>query len=491
MTSLEEKLKQRKLGALKRGVHRLGGEAGLAFNVHLVGVGKAGADVVAGALRALPREGLPMSALVVDVGDGDLAPVREAAAALPAGRADVQTLALAELGAAELASTFENYGRFLKLEYPMFPWALDGQGWLPAGKPLSEGGSLRRAYAKALYGRAYYDGDRPAAEAIRRFGRAISDEPAQSIVCVVFGMGGAGGGIVVDLARHLVNVALARQALVIGLGVMPCDGDAPRSSGGALYAALNEFDCLGDEGKNHGVVRTCGELFRNPFTAGLLLAPQQGVWAATGDLSATHAKVDAELVALLTGRGGANLMEALRMLNWVAAPSTQHSAARTPWGDKWIHLLGFADLAAPGVSGKGLRRSLGVLDAYRPEFVEIRVPSASLDAAETVAAAITEAFAPETPPQSVGEGVGSAQFVLPSLRKTDLAAFGPARAAYEAENADDRLLDHALLLEQGIVLSEPSQRMPGMTGAALRGGAGWIAVAMEALAGGESLQAAS
>jgi hypothetical protein len=480
----EERLKKRKLDALRRGVHRVG-EDSLAFNVHLVGVGKTGAAIVAGALRALQPSDLSMSALVIDVGGENLKDVREAADGLPPERAIVDVVELDPVGMDALKSTFEDYQTYLKLEYPLYPWELNGKGWFPAGevRPTTNGG-LRRSYAKALYGRSYYSGNRRLAEAIRKFGERIDDEHAQSIVAIVFAVGGGtGSGIVVDLARHLTNVALGRRALVVGLGIMPCDADLPQHRGGGLLATLNELDCFGDEAKNKGVVVSCGELFRNPFTAGLLLVPQQHAWQATRSLEKTHQRVNMEVVSLLTARGGTNLLETLRMLNWVAAPSTQHSAARTPWGNRWIHMFSFFDLAGGGISPSAdFRASLGILDSYKPEFIEVKVPSSAQDG---VVGVLESIFSPEVPPQAVGGGrESSAQFILPSIRKTDLSWYKAARDVYEQESWEEKLLDHSLLLEHGIVLSEPSSRMEGMAGASLHdGGKSWIAVPMNDLRG--------
>lgn len=483
--TLEERLKKRKLEALRRGVHRVGGEAVVPFNVHIIGIGKAGAAIVADVLRSLQPSDSPMTALVVDIGNEDLEDVRTAAAALPEGRADVDIISLDPISAEELSNTFQDYEKLLKLEYPMYPWTFDGKGWLPeSGDVQTAEGNFRRSYAKALYGRAYYDGERPLAAAIRRFGEHVNNESAQSIVCIAFGMGGGtGSGIVVDIARHLTNVVLGRQALVVGLGILPCDGDLSQHRGGGLFAALNEFDCLGDETKNKALVASCGELFRNPFTAGLLLVPQQHVWNATHDLAETHRRVDAEVTSLLTERGGANLLETLRMLNWVAAPSTQHSAARTPWGAKWIHMFGFSDLeGAAAPIGSGLRSSLGIRDTYKPEFIEVRVPSEQQNSVATAVAGIEAAFSPDVPPQVTGHGrLTSAQFVLPSIQKTDLSLFRTTLDAYSQEDRDEKILDHSLLLDQGILLSEPSDRIEGMAGASLGEGGSWIAVPMSAL----------
>lgn len=484
---MEAKLKKRKLDALRRGVHHVEADAELAFNVHLVGIGKAGSDIVAQSLKMMAPEGATISVLVVDLGDKASDAVRAAAAALPDGRVALDVVSLPPADADELETMFGAYETYLKLEYPFYPWTFDSKGWLPQGTRTDRpDGGVRRAYAKALYGRAYYGGTRPLMQALRRIGERVEREKAQSVVSVVFGLGGGtGSGVVVDLARHLTNVALGRRALVVGIGILPCDGDMPHHRDGALFATLNEFDCLGDEAKNKGVVVSCGELFRNPFTAGLLIVPQQHVWRATGDLAQTHRIVDTQVASLITARQGANLMETLRMLNWVAAPSTQHSAARTPWGEKWIHMFGFTgldDAAAPLEAE--FRDALGIARDYRPEFMEIRLATSENNEAAEIAGRLESVFNPEVSAQITGHGYeASAQFILPSLRKTDLAWFDTSAQIYDLESDDDRGLDHALLLDQGIVVSEPSNRMEGMSGAGLNGSQGWIAVPMHNLIG--------
>jgi hypothetical protein len=482
---LNDRLKRRKLDALRRGVHRVENGAALPFNVHLVGIGRAGSAVVVEALKSLQPSEYTMSALVIDADEVSLKAAQDAAEALPPGRAIVDIVALETGNAGDLKDTFHDYWNHLKLEYPLFPWTLDGEGWLPPNRSLrTPDGGLRRAYAKALYGKAYYHGERSVERALRRFSESVNQELAQSVVCVVFGMGGGtGSGIAVDLARHLTNVFLGRQALVVGLGIMPCEGDVSWHRSGSVYAALNEFDCLGDETKNNGVVKSCGELFRNPFTAGLLLIPQQHVWKATGSLAKTHQRVDAEIASLVTERGGGNLMESLRMLNWVAAPSTQHSAARTPWGAQWIHLFGFCDLDGGLVSpDPDFQTSLGIAETYHPEFIEVRMPSAEQNAAGAVVERLASNFCPDVPPAITGHGrEGSAQFVLPSVRKADLNWFKASKDSYNQQDLDEKILDHSLLLDQGIVLSEPSDRMEKMAGANICGSGGWIAISMEAL----------
>ena len=380
------------------------------------------------------------------------------------------------------------YREFLTLEYPLFRWNPDYEPWLPPTVELPQpGGHFKRAVAKAIYGKAYYGEPRTLERALRSFAAGVDAARAQAVVAVVFGIGGGtGSGIAVDLARHLSNGLFGRRVLVAGIGIAPCAGDPQEHTGGHLFPVLNELDCLGDEDKNRGVVQSCGDLYKNPFTAGFIMIPQQHVWEATRNLAETQRRVNQE-IASLAQRGGTNLWEMLRLLNWVAAPSTQHSAARTPWGPRWIHMLGFADAAGQPVAlGPDLPRQLGLLPGYAPEFIEMRVADAAGTDTAALASSVEKAFAPEVPPQVVEGGrEGSVQFILPRISKTALGWFHEARAAYDAEPQGERLLDHSLLLEQGVVLSEPSTRLEGMAGAGLWGSNSWVAVPLAALRGEE------
>ena len=462
MATMEERLAKRKLDALKRGIHRVNIDQAVPFSINILGVGRLGADIVAAVLRDAGESGPAVSALVIDVGDGEgLAELRTLVSATPASRANVEIVSLPTSSIADLAPTMADYGRFLELEYPLYHGPKDGHGWIPASfDAKAQGASAKRAYAKALYGRAYYDGDRSMKAAFSRFAAKVASSQAQPVVCMVFDMGdGAGSGILVDAARHLSTVALGRAALTVGIGTLPCAGDPPERRGGALYACLNELDCFGDEANNEGVVQACGELFRNPFTAGFIAVPQQHVWDATKDLEQTQARVRREIVDLLCARGGANLMEVMRLLNWVAAPSTQHSAARTPFGAKWIHMLGYADTKGPLAVGAKTAKRLGLRDSYHAEYVEVRVAAMNAEA-EATATKLAAAFS------------------------SDLELFYTARDAYDGEAHDEKVLDHALLLEQGVLLSEPSTRLAGMAGASLNDGEGWVAVPYDRLRGG-------
>lgn len=489
----EAKLQQRKLDALRRGVHRVVDVDTLPFGVHLIGVGGAGVGVVRQMLSDAPSDllatvGSRFSALAIDIDDGrtTLADLQPLASKFEAERVHVETLLLAVPPQDVLAESLKNLRGHLELEYPMLQGSAELEPWISKTMtPPAIGTPMQRALAKAVYCQAYYEGDRPMALALRRFAASTNATQGDAVVCIVFGLGGGtGSGMALDLARHLSNGMFGRRVLVMGIGIAPCQGDVPVHRGGQAFAALNELDGLCNEGQNRGMVQACGELYKNPFTAGFLVVPQQPAFAQTGDLDLTHVHVDREIAALLTLRHGANLWEVLRLLNWVAAPSTQHSAARTPWGNKWMHILGFANSSHPPVeAAQHLLDQLGVLPGYQPEFIEVRVAEQD-DVATEWASALNISFKPEAAASVAGGGAkGSVQFVLPRVGKADLEVFFTARDAYDHLSLTDRVLVHALLLDRGVVLCEPSTRIKGMAGAGLGGGGGWVAIPFHEMRG--------
>ena len=61
-----------------------------------------------------------------------------------------------------------------------------------------------------------------------------------------------------------------------------------------------------------------------------------------------------------------------------ARTTSLHSAARTPWGARWIHLFGFGSgHAAP--TGGDVPAALGLLPGYAPEFIELRTADGDSD----------------------------------------------------------------------------------------------------------------
>ena len=493
--SMEERLARRKIDALKRGIHRIGEEQTMPFSVHVIGLGRAGANVVAQVLKDAPDDFLDdeesrFTALAIDIGDQDLGEVRAAAGRFPAEKSQVETLALEVPSRKELFASLRRYREFLKLEFPRYYWNPNYEPWLPSNTTLPEAGeSFSRSCAKAIYGKAYYDGEREMEAALRRFAASVDSTSAQSVVCVVFGLGGGtGSGMMVDLTRHLSNVCFGRRNLVVGIGIAPCEGDSEARRGSHLFPVLNELDCMGDNAKNEGVITVWGDLYRNPFTGGFMTVPQEHIWQATEDLNATHDRVNRELASFMTRGGGTDLWETLRLLNWVGAPPTQHAAARTQYGSKWAHVLSFTDIGDGAEGAKGLPERLGIRASYKPEFIEVRAKNPKDKKVGAVAKALGAAFSTVAEPEvaeSADASEESVQFILPCISKSDLDLFFESREVYDTLDWEGKLADHSWLVDLGVMLCEPAIRFDGMAGECLWGCACWVVVPYEEIRGPE------
>ncbi len=492
---------KKRLEALKRGgVHRVKDKEPMPTAVHIVGIGKTGADFIAQVMRQAPDNFLQDSskrftALAVDIGDQDLLQVQELAKNLPSVQAQVRTLALEVPSRDELFGSLRRYREYLMLEYPRYYWNPDYQPWLPDNIESPQAGEhFPRALAKAIYGKSYYEEPGILQQELEAFAKSVNATKCQSVVCIVFGLGGGtGSGIVVDLARHLSNVKFGRRALVLGIGIAPCDGDQSCHRDGNLFPVLNELDCMLDQEKNEGVIKVSGDLYRNPFTAGFLLVPQKPVWQNTEDLTATHHRIDSELASFLTRSQGIDVYETLRLLNWVGAPPSQHMAARSQYGKRWVHIFGFMSLDSGDQvhAVDNLPSQLGLIEGiFKPDFFELRV-SAPKDAQlneklSELAHQMGKVFSPILEPeviQSPGSGEASVQFILPGARKTDLELFFQARRTYDDQTWDEKLLQHSWLLELGLMLSEPASQLEGMAGEWLWGSGCWIVVPYAAIRG--------
>jgi Tubulin like len=494
---------KKRLEALKRGaVHRVKDSEPMPSAVHVVGIGKAGTEFITQMIKQAPDDWLADSrqrftALAVDIGDQHFQPLQDEVASWDSQQVQVRTCSLPVPSRDELFSSLRRYREYLKLEYPRYYWNPNYEPWLPNTIDIPQAGEhFPRAIAKAIYGKAYYEGDRVLDQELELFTNSVDATTCQSIVCIVFGLGGGtSSGIVMDLARHLSNVKFGRRALVLGIGIAPCAGDPEYHQDGSLFPTLNELDCMLDQDKNQGVVQVWGDLYRNPFTAGFLLVPQKSTWEETGDLTATQQQIDRELASFLTRDQGLEIYETLRLLNWVGAPPTQHMAARSQYGARWAHIFGFTTLES---NNDNLPDRLGIkASTFHPDFFEIRAstpPTAELRAKLTdLASKMNYSFAPILEPEiakSFREGSLSSassapylQFVIPGATKTALDIFYEARLAYDQQTWDEKLLQHSWLLELGVMLSEPAIRFEGMAGECLWGCACWVVVPYNAIRG--------
>jgi hypothetical protein len=465
------------------GVHRASEQEGT-LSLHVVGIGATGADVIAELLRNRPAGFLEdpktrFTALAIDIGDQDLAPVRDAASGLPADRAQVRTVAMEAPSRDELMGDLRRYREFLKMEYPRYYWNPNYEPWLPSDIEMPVAGEhFPRAVAKAIYGTEYYQGGEVATE-LDRFADSVDRSEVAPIVVIVFSMaGGTGSGIVVDLARHLSSIKLGRRPWVVGIGVMPCDGDEEHTRDGRLFPVINELDCMIDTEKNKGVMAVWGDLYKNPFTGGFFTVPQNEVYNATNDLTATHEAVDSGIAAFIARDNSVHLYETLKMLNWLAVPADRwHPAIRGEPSDQWVNVLSTRRPEDVGTLG-----ALEVDPATDSGYAEVRVfgsakdfPKLEKKAREQIAGAVSTAVEPGViQVDSRDDPLVTA--VAPRATKLDLEAFVPAREAYDKLDWDEKLLMHSWILDLGVLLCEPSIRFDGMGGECIWGCACWVVV---------------
>jgi hypothetical protein len=482
---------QTRLEAIRdEGVHRITDADG-PFSLHLVGLGKTGASVIAQILNHRPAGFLDdpqtrFTALAVDIGDQDLRPVRDAAGGLPGDRAQVRTVALAVPSRDELFGALRRYREFLKMEFPRYYWNPNYEPWLPSDIEIPAAGEhFPRAVAKAIYGAQYYQ-DGEIAQELEAFADSVDASTATPLVCVVFSLaGGTGSGIVVDLARHLASIKLGRRPWVVGIGVLPCEGDPDETRDGRLFPVINELDCMIDTEKNKGVMAVWGDLYKNPFTGGFFAVPQNEIFKLTHSLADTHAYVNEGIGAFLTRDGGIHLYETLKLLNWMSVPADRwHPAIRSEPSDRWVNVLltrRLADVATLGAAELAEKVDAGYVEARvfadKKDFTSARRQIAEqlgTTAATAVEPGVVHVQTSDSPLITA---------VIPRATKLDLEAFVPAREAYDQRTWDEKLLMHSWILDLGVLLCEPSIRFEGMGGECIWGCACWVVVPHEAIRG--------
>ncbi|CCH75430.1 conserved hypothetical protein [Nostocoides australiense Ben110] len=462
------------------GVHRVGPHEG-PFSLHVLGIGKAGTNIVEAMVRAHQEDpnGIPLHALAIDIGDEELRKLEAAGT----DKATVRTTELPVLSSVDFFAGLRRYREFLKAEFPRYYWNPNYEPWLPNDMEMpSPGDHFHRAVSKGLYGVDYYTGG-VTAEALDDFANEVVQSEQTPLVVIVFSIaGGTGSGIVPELARHLSNIRLGRRQLVLGIGVLPCDGDPDELSDGRTFIAINELDCLIDGEKNAGVVTVWGDLYRNAFTAGFFAVPQCGVYDKTGgNLEETHQIIDRGIADFVLRDGGLHVYETIKALNWMNVPADAwHPATRGDHTDRWITLL------SVGLEADDPLPTREIVPEAQVPYAEVRGFGVEAEALKATADTLQRDVAPRVGPNvlSFDSAAGSAvTTIIPQLSKRDLALFGPARSAYDGLGWEDKLLRHAWLLDVGVLLCEPSTRFEGVGGECLLGCACWVVVPYAAIRG--------
>lgn len=511
--------------------------------IHVVGIGRTGANYVDGMLRTGEVEDIledpraTIAALVVDIGEDDMLQARDYANGLkqrlkergiPEERFQFESVSLEIPERDDLFNTLRRMREFLKLEYPRYYWNPNYEPWLPSTfKMPNVGDHMPRAFAKALYAKAYYDGDRPMEKALQRFVDHIEKAKLPSIVLACFSLnGGTGSGIMVDLARHLSSVKLGRRIPVIGVGQLPNTGDG-EDINPALFPTLNEIDCMLDDDKNAGVCAVWGDLYKSPFTGGFLAVNTEHSFQRLSSYTQNDEKnrnivpeVRHRIANEVTNKfaqdafmrfaykdDGKLLFRALRPAGFTGAPHETVSGKSRNWT-----LFNLAKFTHPGVQvlpGESLTKWRKVMNEwvehiddysglnkdFRTDYAEVHIHAPREIGFDAINAAVKAKLESNflvpgedstiqiTNHEFFDHLTSYADIILPGMAKTDLDIFWKARDAYDKYDWEGKLLHHSWLLDLGVLMSEPAIRFNGMAGECLWGCACWVVVPYDQMRG--------
>lgn len=506
--------------------------------MHVVGIGRTGACYVEALLRtgeiedhlADPRA--RFAALVVDIGEQDMEIAKDYAASfikrlesrgIPADRFLFQAIGLDVPSKEDFFEGMNRTREFLKLEYPRYYWNPNFESYVPKKYKLPEAGShFPRAVAKGIYANAYYAGDRPMDKALKAFVEHVDSAGLPSLVTVCFSMaGGTGSGIVMDLARHLSNVKFGRRIPVIGVGQLPHSGDSDvYKNNPTLYTTLNDLDCMLDDDKNAGVTAVWGDLYRSPFTGGFFVVNPEQSWerltayTTTGEQHIRHGfkeTVTNRFVADSFMRFAVidycrDLFRALRPSGLTGAPHETVSGKSRNWT-----LFDVAKLTHPGVQVlpgeapskwesvidqwiKFVPKYSGIVDGFKTDYAEVLIHASRNMNLEPMKAAFTKMVTDTyLLDQDSQVKIATYEFfdaltaygniILAGVAKTDLVAFWESQKNYDKLSWEEKLNEHAWLLDIGPMISEPAIRFEGMAGECIWGCACWIVVPYDQIRG--------
>ena len=506
--------------------------------LHAIGIGRSGMVYIEALLRTGEIEDMltdpraTFAAMVVDIGEQDMGVVTDYANSfkkrlesrgIPADRFQFQAVALPVPERDEFFEGMNRTREFLKLEYPRYYWNPNFESYVPHKYQLPKAGNhFPRAVAKGIYANAYYADERPMDVALRKFVDQVEKATLPSMVMVCFGMaGGTGSGIVVDLARHLSNVKLGRRIPVIGVGQLSHSGDpAEYHNNATQYTTLNDLDCMLDDDKNAGVTAVWGDLYRSPFTGGFFVVnPEQSWQRLTAYTTTGEKEVRQNFKQMVTNRfvadsfmrfavldSGRMLFKAMRPAGFTGAPHETLSAKSRNWT-----LFDVAKLSHPGVQvlpGEAgskwdavlaqwidfVPKYSGLRDGFKTDYAEVHVYASRDMGFDLISKGLKDLIAN----QYLLEGDSTYQtenheffdaltayaiVILPGVAKTDLNAFWDSQKVYDKMVWEDKLNEHAWLIDIGPMLSEPAIRFEGMAGECIWGCACWVVVPYDQLRG--------
>ncbi len=502
--------------------------------IHVVGLGRTGAAYVEALLRTgeiedqLLDAGARFAALVVDIGDDDTGIASDYAVSfqkrlesrgIPVDRFHFEAVTLPP-PSETLTTDFAKSVEFLKGKPATLAAGPIGTG-TEAPAALDADGHASRGLAKAIYADAYYGGERPLDRALSAFAEHVEQATRPSMVMVCFSLaGGVGGGMAVDLSRHLGNGKLGGRVPVIGVGQLPSSGDpADMQASPRLYATLNDLDCMLDTEKNQAVVDAWGESYRGPFTGGFFVVNPEQSWqrltayTTTGEppirqrikQTVTNRFVADSFMRLVVVEHGHDLVRALRPSGLEGATDDVSGVSR-----HWT-LFNVAKLTHPGVQVlPGEPRSKwssvigqwvdftpkwdGLTDGFKTDYAEIFIYASRNMEQETMTAAFknmvireylidAESTLKVYTHEFFDTLTAYANIALAGVAKTDLAVFWASQKRYDALTPAQQLAEHAWIVDSGVTLPAGSAALAPASGSAVSGATCWNAVEADALTG--------
>lgn len=288
-------------------------------SVHVIGIGRTGAVYVEALLRTgevednLAQDGTTFASLLVDIGeeDGYIAndyarsfKSRLAQRKIPEDRFHHESIVL--------GVSPEEFAQQLDAVRPLYS-AAGGEGLvpkLPKSFQLPKAGEhTPRAIAKAMAAFGLYLGNKPLAEALRRFADQVKRASDNSTILVAFGLaGGTGSGMAFDVARELGKLDLGASVKVVGVGQLSHSGDGDYENSLAQTMAIDEID------------RTLGDASKNWFTGGFFIVSTEHSWQRLSAYTKTGVKeIRQQFKQMVTNRFVAD-----SFMRWATSDGSAH-----------------------------------------------------------------------------------------------------------------------------------------------------------------------
>jgi hypothetical protein len=278
-----------------------------------------------------------------------------------------------------------------------------------------------------------------------------------------------------------------------------------------------------DEEKNDGVMAVGGDLYKNPFSGGFFVLPQEHAWQRLHRYTEERPGVDPEIrlgqSRRVTGKFiddsfmrfvvqdyGRELFRVMRPMGTTGAPHESIPAKERNWT-----LFEIAKFIHPGVEvlpGEPMSKwreviskwielipqYSGLKEGFKTDYIEAHSVAARTKWNDTLQKKLEDTLSTYLLPGDDGtlnttyneffdELTVYSNVIIAGVAKTDLNVFWEAREKYDQLSWDEKLLAHAWLLDLGTMLCEPSTRFEGVAGECIWGCACWVVVPYDAIRG--------